>query len=131
MDRKAYDRYLACFNGRDYDGVIAHFLPDAEIRFAGLTLKGGDAIRSFYAFFHDHVIETIFVDRFAVSDDLLAMEARVRLEAKKDVTRDILEAQGYPQLVTMTKGDVVILPQFIHYHLVNGKFANAVCQIIA
>jgi ketosteroid isomerase-like protein len=86
MELAAYQRYLDHFNRRDYDGVVAHFCPDAEVRFAGVVLTGHQAIRDFYSFFHDYVIESISVTKFAASDELVALEANVRLEAKMDWT---------------------------------------------
>lgn len=129
MDWLAYQRYLGCFNSRDYDSVVAHFQPEAEVWFGGVVLKGHAAIREFYAFFHDHVIETITVSRFAASEQLVALEATVRLEAIQDLTAERLASQGYPGLVPLSAGEIVALDQFIHYHMENGKFAVAVCLI--
>jgi hypothetical protein len=131
MELAAYQRYLDHFNRRDYDGVVAHFCPDAEVRFAGVVLTGHQAIRDFYSFFHDYVIESISVTKFAASDELVALEANVRLEAKMDLSREQLEKAGYPSLVPLTAGDVFVMPQFIHYHMVDGKFASAACLVSA
>ena len=129
MNRADYDTYLSHFNNRNYDGVVAHFNPDATVAFADVSLKGHDAIRKFYAFFHDHVVETIRVDRFLSDEQSVMMEAVVRVEAKKALTPEILQAQGYPSLAPLSAGQVIELPQFIHYHLENGKFSTARCVI--
>lgn len=129
MDRLAYQRYLGHFNSRDYDSVVAHFQPEAEVRFGGVVLKGQAAIREFYAFFHEYVIETITVSRFAASDQLVALEATVRLEATRELTSGRLAGQGYPGLVPLSAGEVIEMPQFIHYHMVDGKFSLAVCLV--
>lgn len=129
MDWLAYQRYLGYFNSRDYDSVVAHFQPDAEVRFGGVVLKGHAAIREFYAFFHGYVIETITVSRFAGSEQLVALEASVRLEATRDLTADQLTSQGYPGLVPLSAGEIVALDQFIHYHMEDGRFALAACLI--
>ena len=41
-----------------------------------------------------------------------------------------LEAAGYTRLVTLPAGAVVEIPQFIHYHLREGKIVKAVCTIV-
>lgn len=129
MNRKDYDVYLSCFNNRNYDGVTSYFNTDAAISFADVNLKGHDGIRNFYNFFHDYVSETIRVDRYLADDQSVMMEAVVKLEGKKDLTPEILQAQGFPSLAPLSAGQVIELPQFIHYHLENGKFRSAQCTI--
>lgn len=129
MDRLAYERYLGHFNSRDYDSVVDHFQPDAEVRFGGVVLRGHAAIREFYAFFHNYVIETITVSRFAASEQLVALEATVRLEATHDLTAEMLASQGYPGLVPLSAGEIIALEQFIHYHMEDGRFALASCLV--
>jgi len=129
MNRDQYDAYLAFFNGRNYDGVVSHFNLDAIVAFADVRLQGHDAIRRFYGFFHDYVSEQIRVDRFLGDDESVMLEATVRIEAKKDLTQEILLQEGYPSLVPLSKGQVVEIPQFIHYHLKGGKFSTALCAM--
>ncbi len=129
MDQEKYDAYLAHFNSRNYDGVVSHFNPDATVAFADVILQGHDEIRRFYGFFHDYVSERIHVDRFLADDQSVMLEATVRVEAKKDLTQEILAQEGYPSLVPLGKGQVIELPQFIHYHLKDGKFSTARCAI--
>ena len=45
------------------------------------------------------------------------------------MTAKALAEQGLDGLVTMKKGDVVVIPQFIHYHLENGKIVRALCAV--
>lgn len=84
-----YDAYLAAFNTRDYDAVLAFYGPDPDIRFAGYSLRGWDAVRNFYAFFHKYVRERLTYDRLIASDDMLAIEAVVRLEAIVDPVAEL------------------------------------------
>ena len=58
MDRSHYDRYLAAFNARDYDGV-----------------------KAFYAFFHAYVDESITVNAYVSDARMVAMEVVVPLAA--------------------------------------------------
>ena len=129
MDRDKYANYLRLFNARDYDGVLEHFTEDADVEFAGYAFKGKQAARDFYAFFHEVVDERITLHRFVSDKDTVALEADVRLEAKADLTEEMLAARGFGGLVTLTRGQVIEVPQFIHYHLRDGKFAKALCTV--
>ncbi|HWJ69594.1 MAG TPA: nuclear transport factor 2 family protein [Sphingobium sp.] len=129
MNRSQYDAYLNLFNSRDYDGVTSHFKHDAVIAFADIRLRGHDAIRRFYAFFHDHVSEQIRVNRFLSDDRSVMLEAVVRLEGKKRLTPEAIENHGYASILPLEKGQVIEIPQFIHYHLDGGEFSTALCAI--
>lgn len=129
MNRDQFDAYLAAFNRRDYDAVLSQYTQDGEIVFAGYAFKGHQAVRDFYAFFHAHVDERINVQRFVADDHTVVLEATVRLEGKSALTSGMLEAKGLGNLFQLEKGQVVEVPQFIHYHLRDGKFAKALCAI--
>jgi len=130
MDRAAYDRYLAAFNARDYDTVLAHFADRFEVTFAGYVFRSRDEVRKLYAFLHAHVEERISVHRFVSDDRMVAMEADVRLEAINDLTPSMLAEAGLGRIQPMTRGQVITIPQFIHYHLdANGKIVRALCAI--
>lgn len=129
MQLSDYHAYLACFNNRDYNGVLSYFTEDAEIVFAGYCFKGHQAVRDFYAFFHSNVDEQISVTRFVSGDDTVAIEATVRLEGKSDLTQAMMEKKGLGRLVVLRRGQIVDLQQFIHYHLREGKFSKALCSI--
>ncbi|SFV07883.1 nuclear transport factor 2 family protein [Pseudoduganella namucuonensis] len=130
IDLEAYERYVAKFNARDYEGVLSHFAEDFEIRFAGHTFRGRKDFMRFYGFFHDHVSESIRLDALASSDTLLAIEASVRLEAKSDLTPAMLAEQGLERIFPLRAGQVVEMNQFIHYRLENGKFVSVVCALV-
>lgn len=130
MNLEQYCAYLELFNARDYDGVLSHLHHDAEIVFAGMALRGHQAVRDFYAFFHAHVDETISLNRFLGNDDMVALEGTVRLEARRDLTAEMLAAKGLERLVALKQGDVVEMRQFIHYHLTEGRFSGAECAVL-
>ena len=130
MTREDYENYLRLFNARDYDGVLDHFTDDAVVEFAGFAFEGRQMVRDFYAFFHAFVDERITLHRFLSDDQSVALEATVRLDGKADLTEDILEARGLKGLFTLNKGQVLEVPQFIHYHLRDGKFAKALCAVL-
>lgn len=130
MDRSRYQDYLAKFNARDYAGVLGYYADDFEIVFAGYRLRGREGMLRFYRFFHRYVRESIALDAYAASDGMVAIEARVRLEFLEDLTPEALKQAGFERLVGLPKGAVVELPQFIHYHLVDGKFTRALCSVL-
>lgn len=129
MTREDYEDYLRLFNARDYDAVLDHFTEDAEVEFAGFAFKGQQVVKDFYAFFHEIVDERITLHRFMSDGDTVALEADVRLEAKADLSETVLEARGLKGLFVLEKGQVLEVPQFIHYHMRNGKFAKALCAV--
>lgn len=129
MTREDYDRYVALFNARDYDGVLAHFADDFELVFAGYVFRTKPEVRDFYAFLHAHVDESVTVHSFLSGPDMVALEADVRLEGIADMTPDMLAARGLDRIVPLARGQIVTIPQFIHYHLRDGKIVRALCAV--
>jgi len=129
MDRKAYDEYLARFHARDYDGVLSFYAERFEVTFAGYTLRSREAVRSFYGFLHRYLRETVIVDQFMSNDRMVVLEARVRLEGLQELTPEAARAAGYERLMTPPVGQIVEIPQFIHYHLEGGKIVKALCAV--
>ena len=129
MDRKTYDGYLEKFNARDYDGVLAYYAPEFEITFAGYSFRSREAVLSFYRFLHEYVRESITVDAFVSSDALVALEARVRLEGIRPLPPGAAREAGFEHLMVPAVGQVLEIPQFIHYHLSGGKIVKALCAV--
>jgi hypothetical protein len=130
MNRQTYEDYLSRFNARDYDGVLAYYADQFEITFGGYTLRTRDQVRSFYGFLHRQLTESITVDRFISDNTFIAMEARVRLEGVRQPTPDELHAWGYDKLMLPPPGQIIEIPQLIHYHLENGKITKALCAVV-
>lgn len=131
MDRAALDEYLRKFHARDYDAILDYYADDLRVGFAGYVFTTKDQVRKFYKFFHSYVTETIQLDRFASGGDLVAIEARVKLECFKDLTQDALNAQGLDRIVSLSAGQTVTIPQFIHYTITDGKFTKVECVVSA
>jgi len=129
VNRAAYDRYLARFNACDYAGVLDFYADEFEIVFAGYSLRSRLAVLRFYRFLHEYLRETIAVDHFAADERLLALEVRVRIEGLRDLSAPVLEAAGYGRLFPLREGQVIEIPQFIHYHLAGGKIVKALCAV--
>ena len=130
MTREDYDRYAAAFNARDYDAVFDFYAEDPELAFFGIEIRTREELREFYTFLHSFVHESIEVERFASSDDLVAVEGVIRVEAYRDLTRKALDAQGLEQFFPIAAGEVQEMRQYIHYHMRDGKIASVGCAIV-
>jgi SnoaL-like domain len=129
MKREAYERYIELFNAKDYDGVLGHFAAEFEVVFAGFVFRTPDEVRRLYAFLHSHVEERIFLKSYISTDDMIALEADVRLTGIKSASPDDLARAGLAGLPMPAQGQVITIPQFIHYHLKGGKFVKALCAV--
>ena len=130
MTKEDYDRYAAAFNARDYDTVFDFYTDTPRMAFFGIEIRTREQLRDFYGFLHSFVRETITVERFAASKDLAAVEGVIRIEAFKDLTREILDANGMEQFFPIEAGSVQEMRQYIHYHLENGKIASVGCALV-
>ena len=129
MDRAAYDRYLAAFNARDYDGVCDFYAEPMDLEFFGISLRSRQDLKRFYGFLHYYVKESVTVRNFASSATLTAVDAIIRLEATRDLDRETLSAKGYGQLFSIKAGEVQQLRQFIFYSLADGKIIKTECAL--
>lgn len=129
LGRAQFDRYLERFNARDYEFILSHYAEQFELRFAGYVLRSKPEVRAFYRFFHEYVRESIRVDAFAASADMIAIEAVVRLEGIREMPKEAASAAGFERIIAPPVGQVVELPQFIHYHLRDGEFVKVSCVV--
>jgi hypothetical protein len=127
MTREEFDVYLGKFNGRDYDGFLDYFADDFEMIHVGGSLKSREAVKTFYDFLHAYIKESVIVDRFVSDASTIALEARVRIEGVRELSPETVAASDYPKLKPLAVGQTAVIPQFIHYHLENGKFVKVVC----
>lgn len=129
MNRADYDRYISLFDARDYEGVLSHFAERFELVFAGYAFHTRSEVLNFYRFLHQYVNESVTVRRFVSDEHTVALEADVKLHARDDLTVALLARQGFERLVPLKRGETVTIPQFIHYHLENGKIVRALCAV--
>jgi hypothetical protein len=127
MNRDEFDVYLTKFNSRDYNGFLDYFTDKFEMIHVGGSLKTRESVMKFYDFLHDYIKETVIVDRFVSDEYTIALEARVQIQGIKELSTGTVAASDYPKLKPLAVGQVAVIPQFIHYHLVNGKFVKVVC----
>ena len=130
MTRDDYERYVAAFNARDYDAVFDFYAENPRMAFFGIEITTRQQLRDFYGFLHQYVRETVVIGKFASSEELAAVEGIVRIEAFKDLTREVLDANGMEQFFPIAVGEVQEMRQYIHYHLEGGKIAQVGCAIV-
>lgn len=131
MNREQYANYVAAFHARDYDKVLDHYAPDGEfeVTFFGTSLTTREEVKRFYSFFHDHVKEEILISKFISNDEMVAAEAIVRITAFKDLTKEAAAEAGIAVEYPISQGQMLDVPQFVHYHLKNGKITAALCAL--
>lgn len=129
MTREAYERYLKLFNDRRYEEFLAYYHDDLSLVFAGYEFNSKAAVKGFYRFFHTYVKEHIELTAFVGDAGMVAIEARVRLEAIKALNKETLSQQGLDNIIALRKGQVIEIPQFIHYHLREGRFHKVLCSV--
>ena len=130
MQRADYERYATAFNTRDYDAVFDFYADEPDIAFFGIAIRTREELKAFYGFLHAYVRETVTVERFAASDELVAVEGVVRVEGIRDLDAATLAAHGMAELQPIRAGDVQEMRQYIHYHVRDGKFTGVGCAIV-
>ncbi len=126
--RKDFDAYLEKFNSRDYEGFLDYYAERFEMIHVAGNLRSQEEVMRFYRFLHSYIKETVMVDRLVMDRQTIAMEARVQIEGIRELTREAIAASGYPRLRPLKAGENAVIPQFIHYHIVNGKFVKVECK---
>ena len=130
MNRNDYQHYLDSFNGRDYDKVLAFWAPQFVVTVQGEVLfDSPERLKQVYTFLHDHITEEIFVQHYLADGDKVFLEAIVRITANKTITAEALAAQNIRGIMPIEAGVAIDIPQFIHYHLENGRFKTGTCLV--
>jgi hypothetical protein len=129
VNRERYDRYARTFNARDYDGVLEFWNPEFDIIVPGFVIRTGSQLKDFYVFLHSYLTERVIVQKFLAGDDQVWLEAIVRIEGTRDLDAATLAAHGLQRFFPIAKGQVIDIPQFIHYELRGGKFSKVVCAV--
>ncbi len=127
-NRKDFDEYLAKFNNRNYEGFLAYYADKFEMIHVGGNLKSREEVMKFYDFLHKYIKETVIVDRLIMDRHMVAIEARVQIEGIKELTPKAIACSDYPRLTPLRVGQIAVIPQFIHYHIVDGKIVKVECR---
>jgi ketosteroid isomerase-like protein len=94
MDRARYERYLAAFNGKDYDTLGEFYADDVEFVLSeerGLKFHGREAILDLYRPFHTAVDERVEIVKFADGGDFLAVEVDAEFRPIPGTTQDVID----------------------------------------
>ncbi|MET3472204.1 hypothetical protein ABIC78_002739 [Novosphingobium sp. 1529] len=129
LDRAGYERYLAAFNARDYDGVADFYVDPPRMEFFGIVITTREELKAFYAWLHSCVKETVSIHNFAASETATAVDAIVRIEALRDLTRDELDAKGATGFFPIRAGEVQEIRQFIFYTTRQGRIEKVECAL--
>lgn len=129
LTREGYERYVAAFNAKDYDAVADFYADPPLMTFFGVEIRSRQALKDFYAFLHDHVSESVTVLNFACSATLTAIDAVIRVEGIKDLTREALDARGLHEFFPIAAGQVQEMRQFIFYTIKDGLIERVECAL--
>lgn len=129
LDHAGYERYLAAFNARDYDGVADFYVDPPRMEFFGIVITSREELKGFYRWLHSCVNESVSIHNFAASETATAVDAIVRIEALRDLTRDELDARGATGFFPIRAGEVQEIRQFIFYTTRNGLIEKVECAL--
>ena len=129
LDRAGYERYLAAFNARDYDAVADFYVDPPRMEFFGIVITSREELKSFYSWLHSCVKESVSIHNFAASETATAVDAIVRIEALRDLTRADLDAKGATGFFPIRAGDVQEIRQFIFYTTRRGRIEKVECAL--
>jgi hypothetical protein len=130
MTPEHYQTYLDSFNDANYDHVLEFWAPSFEVWVQGeLLFDSPESLKKVYGFLHSHVKEEIEVLHFLSDNDKIFMEANVKITALKTITAEALAEEQVKGIMPIEAGVVMVIPQFIHYHLEDGKFKSGVCLV--
>jgi ketosteroid isomerase-like protein len=129
LDRAGYERYLAAFNARDYDGVADFYVDPPRMEFFGIVITSREDLKAFYGWLHSCVKESVSIHNFAASDTATAVDAVVRIEGLRDLTREELDAKGATGFFPIRAGQVQEIRQFIFYATRDGRIEKVECAL--
>ncbi|NMN06919.1 MULTISPECIES: nuclear transport factor 2 family protein [unclassified Novosphingobium] len=129
LDRAGYERYLAAFNAKDYDGVADFYVDPPHMEFFGIVITSREELKAFYGWLHSCVKESVSIHNFAASDTATAVDAIVRIEALRDLTREELDAKGATGFFPIQAGQVQEIRQFIFYTTRDGRIEKVECAL--
>jgi len=117
MTEAEYHRYVSAFNAGDYATLETFFADDFVLENAGFAVRGKQAFREFYAFFHQYCREVVEFRGFFPGSDGFVANVIIHFTGLKDLSPDALEAHGYPGMTSVPVGVTVPVEFYIHYLL--------------
>ena len=117
MDEFEYHRYLRAFNARDYGTLETFFTDDFTLENAGFAVRGKQAFRAFYQFFHEYCRETVQFKQYFPGKDSFVANLVISFEGLKDLSPALLAEKGYSGMTPVPKGMKVDVEFLILYEL--------------
>jgi hypothetical protein len=112
-----YHRYIEAFNARDYATLETFFADDFVLENAGFAVRGKQAFRDFYAFFHGYCREEVRFREFFPGRSGFVANVVIGFTGLKDLSADVLAKRGYAGMNVVPKGVAVDVEFYIHYIL--------------
>ena len=126
--REDYDRFRQAFHAGDYDTAFEYLVDQPRLNIFGVRMTTPIQLGRLYRFLRDYVRETMLVEKFALSEDFVAVEAVLRVEGLQDLDALRLREQGLHLFHPIKAGEVQIMRNFVHYHLNgDGKIESGAC----
>ena len=117
MTQDDYHLYLAAFNARDYAAMETFFADDFVLENAGFAVRGKEAFRAFYAFFHEYCAEEVCFREFFPGQQGFIANVMIRFTGLKDLSPKVLAEKGYQGMSVVPCGVSVEVEFYIHYLL--------------
>lgn len=117
MTEADYHRYLAAFNARDYTALETFFADDFVLENAGFAVRGKQAFRAFYAFFHEYCAEEVLFREFFPGKNGFVANVVIRFTGLQDLSPQVLAERGYSGMAVVPKDVSVEVEFYIHYLL--------------
>jgi len=125
--REDFDRYQEAFHTGDYDTAFDYYVENPKLSIFGVEITTRLQLDQFYRFLRKYIRETVRIERFAVSGDLVAVEAVVRIQGVAILDPQSLRERGMYQFHPIDPGECQVLHHFIHYRLRDGKIESGSC----
>ena len=125
--REDFDRYQTAFHAGDCDTAFEYLVEKPRVSVFGHPITTPFQLHQLYRFLREYVRETVRIERFAISDDLIAVEALVQVKGLRDLDLQSLREHGLYQLHPIGAGESQLMRNFVHYRLLDGKIETGIC----
>lgn len=117
MTEDDYHRYIEAFNARDYDALETFFADDFVLENAGFAVRGKQAFRAFYAFFHEYCREEVEFREFFPGEQGFVSNVVIWFTGLKELSQAELDQRGYGGMTPIPVGVRLPVEFYIHYML--------------
>jgi hypothetical protein len=117
MNKQLFAEYIASFNRDDFEGFSKYYADDVVLELGKRkTLHGRQAIIDFYREVKSKIRETLVIRNVIADEAGLAAEIATEFHALVD----------WPEFIAgpIGKGESIHIVSFVHYTIVNGRFAH-------